>query len=85
VLDLDSLDGSSIEDPDEKPEVVMRTLEFKHDHYIYSTADGIVPIVKNYKYLGINLDTRLSDPRKIVPGQRSMELEFAFSQAAKGM
>jgi hypothetical protein len=85
VLDLDSSDGSSIEDPDEEPEVMMRTLEFKHDHYIYLTADGIVPTVKNYKYLGISLDTRLGDPRKIVPEQRSMELEFAFSQAAKGM
>jgi exonuclease III len=85
VLDLDSSDSSSDEDPDEESDVVMRTLEFEHDHYIYSTADGIVPTVKNYKYLGINLDTRLGDPRKIVPGQRSMELEFAFSQAAKGM
>jgi hypothetical protein len=85
VLDLDSSNGSSIEDPDEEPEVVMRTLKFEHDHYNYSTADSIVLTVKNYKYLGINLDTWLGDLRKIVLGQRFMELEFAFSQAAKGI
>jgi hypothetical protein len=85
VLNLDSSNGSSIEDPDEEPEVVMRTLKFEHDHYNYSTADSIVLTVKNYKYLGINLDTWLGDPRKIVLGQRFMELEFAFSQAAKGI
>ena len=84
VLDLDSSDDSSIEGSDDEDEE-MKELEFQHDHYIYSTADGTIPTVKQYKYLGITIDTRLGDPRKIVPGKRSMELDFAHSQATKGM
>jgi hypothetical protein len=77
-------DNSSIEGSDDKDKV-MEELELQHDHYLYSTADGTVLTVKQYKYLGITIDTQLGDPRKIIPGRRSMELDFAHSQAAKGM
>lgn len=60
-------------------------MEFWHAHCVYSTPEGVIPMVNEYKYLGITVDTRLGDPRKIVPGSRSMELEFAHSQALKGM
>lgn len=63
----------------------MRVLEFQHDHYIYSTPDGVIPTVKHYKYLGIVMDTRLGNPRKVIVGERSMELEFAHLQASKGL
>lgn len=84
VLDLDSSDDSSIEGSDDEDKE-MEELEFQHDHYIYSTVDGTIPTVKQYKYLGITIDKRLGDPRKIIPGGRSMELDFAHSQATKGM
>ena len=63
----------------------MRTLQFEHDHYIYSTPEGIIPTVTYYKYLGITMDNRLGDPRKILAGERSMELDFAVLQSKKGM
>jgi hypothetical protein len=47
--------------------------------------DGLIPSIKQYKYLGINVDGRLGDPRKVIPDEQSMELEFAHFQAKKGM
>jgi hypothetical protein len=82
---LDADDASSVEGNDDWGENDMMDLEFQHDHYIYSTRDGLIPRVKQYKYLGITVDTRLGDPRRIVPGCLSMEGEFASSQAKKGL
>lgn len=82
ILDFDDSDDSSLEDYEAEE---MNELEFQHDHYIYALPDGTIPTVKTYKYLGITLDTRLGDPRKIVVGERSMEQEFAHLQAKKGM
>ena len=56
VLDLDSSDDSSIEGSDDEDNE-MEELEFQHDHYVYSTADRMIPTVKQYKYLGITMDT----------------------------
>ena len=86
ALDLDSSDDSSIEGVSDDDSVLdMTELRFQHDHFIYSTQDGNIPTVTHYKYLGITVDTRLGDPRRVVPGQRSLELDFACSQAGKGM
>jgi len=85
VLDLEGDDNSSVEGADDWGGNDMCELEFQHDHVIYSTAGGLVPTVQTYKYLGINVDTRLGDPRKVLPGRRSLELEFAHFQAKKGM
>jgi len=82
VLDLDDSDASSVEDFEAEE---MDELEFQHDHCTYDLPDGVIPTVKAYKYLGITVDTRLGDPRKIVVGERSMELEFAQLQAKKGL
>jgi len=93
IIDFDS-DCSSIiwgEDPVKETQpneswwTEMRELEFQHDHYIYSTPEGVIPMVKNYKYLGIVVDTRLGNPRKVTVGNRSMELDFAHVQAKKGL
>jgi hypothetical protein len=81
VLDLGSDDDSVNADDD----FDMEELEFQHDHFIYTTPEGVIPTLKHYKYLGVTLDTRLGDPRKIYPGEKSMELDFAHSQAKKGM
>ena len=83
VLDLGDDDGAeSVLGDDEVLD--SEEMEFQHAHYIYSAPEGVIPTVDKYKYLGITMDKRLGDPRKIVPGERSMELEFAHSQAAKG-
>jgi hypothetical protein len=63
----------------------MDDFEFQHDHFNYTTAEGPIPVVKQYKYLGVTIDTRLGDPRRVIAGTRSMELEFAQLQAKKGM
>jgi exonuclease III len=84
VLDVDS-EASSVVGNDDWGDNTMLDLEFQHDHMIYLTEDGVIPSVKQYKYLGINVDKRLGDPRKVIPGERSMELEFAHFQAKKGM
>ena len=52
---------------------------------LYIMEDGLIPSIKQYKYLGINVDGRLGDPRKVIPDEQSMELEFAHFQAKKGM
>jgi exonuclease III len=83
LLDLDETDASSLLSDEETEE--MDELEFLHYHCRYDIPEGIIPTVKTYKYLGITMDTRLGDPRKIVTRERSMELEFAHSQANKGM
>jgi exonuclease III len=84
ALDLDLSDCSSVEDDvGNRPDA--EELEFQHDHFIYTITEGVIPTVKKYKYLGITIDTRLGDPRRIISGKRSMELEFAYSQATKGM
>jgi hypothetical protein len=83
LLDLEDSDASSTLSDDEVEE--MDELEFQHYHCRYDIPEGVIPTVKTYKYLGITMDTRLGDPRKIVTGERSMELEFAHSQANKGM
>lgn len=82
ILDMEDSDASSLEDFEAEE---MTELEFQHDHYIYALPDGTIPTVKTYKYLGITVDTRLGDPRKLVVGERSMEQEFAHLQAKKGM
>ena len=84
ALDLDS-DTSSVEGGDDWGENTMEDFEFQHDHFNYSTVEGPIPTVKQYKYLGITMDTRLGDPRKVTTGAKSMELEFAQLQAKKGM
>jgi hypothetical protein len=47
--------------------------------------EGPILTVDAYKYLGITVDGRLGDPRKVVVGEQSMELDFAMMQAKKGM
>lgn len=63
----------------------MEEVEFRHDHMHYSVLDGPVPTVRTYKYLGITINVRLGDSRKVIIGERSMEYDFAISQAKKGM
>ena len=71
----------------ERESVVLskEDLERAHLSMVYSTPEGVVPTVTAYKYLGITMNEKLGDPRRIVTGERSMELEFAYSQAKKGM
>jgi hypothetical protein len=81
VIDFKDSDVSSLAKEAEE----MDELEFQHAHYHYSLPDGNIPMAKTYKYLGITVDSRLGDSRKIRPGEQSMELDFAHSQANKGM
>ena len=63
----------------------MDKVEFQHSHYQYSIWEGIIPTVKMYKYLGITVNLRLGHLRKVIAGERSMEYDFAVSQAKKGI
>jgi exonuclease III len=84
VLDIES-DCSSIDGVDPWNGYEMDDLVYQHDNNDYFTIDGVIPTVQHYKYLGITMDTRLGDSRKIITGARSMELDFAFLQAKKGL
>ena len=85
VLDLESdSEHSSIEGVDPWNGDMFDLID-QHDQHDYTMPEGIIPTVQHYKYLGITLDTRLGDPRRIVTGERSMELEFAHLQAKKGI
>ena len=85
LSDTDDSNASSVEGVVNWDVDSMDELRFRHDHYIYSVREGVIPTVKTYKYLGITVDTRLGDSRKVIAGERSMEHEFAVSQAKKGM
>ena len=77
VLDLED---------DYEPEAVSpEELLASHLETVYSIPEGAIPTVEAYKYLGITMDGRLGDPRKIVTGEKSMEYEFALLQSKKGM
>jgi hypothetical protein len=84
VLDIED-DCSSIVGYDNWGRLDMEGLVDQHGHYEYTTPDGIIPMVEQYRYLSITLDTRLGDSRTVVAGERSMELDFAFLQAKKGL
>lgn len=85
ILDFETgSDHSSLVGVDPWNGADMLDLVDQHDQHDYTSPEGIIPTVQHYKYLGITLDTRLGDPRRIVTGERSMELEFAFLQAKKG-
>jgi exonuclease III len=84
ITDIES-DCSSIVGVDDWEGYDMEDISYQHELHEYTTPDGEIPTVTQYKYLGIALDSRLGDPRNIVTGERSMELEFAFTQAKKGM
>jgi hypothetical protein len=73
-----------LEDDDELP-LDREELELAHKATVYGMPEGPIPMVDAYKYLGITFDGRLGDPRKVVVGERSMELDFAKMQAKKGM
>jgi hypothetical protein len=57
VLNLEDSDIFSLEKKAEE----MNELEFQHDHFHYLLPDGMILIVKEYKYLGIAVDPRLGN------------------------
>jgi hypothetical protein len=75
VLDLED---------DTELELDLKALELTHKATTYGMPEGPVPMVSTYKYLGI-MDKHLGDPRKVVVGECSMELDFSMIQAKKGM
>ena len=77
--------ASSVEGNGDWEILDMDEREFIHAHTRYDTPDGVIPTVTQYKYLGITIDTRLGHSRKVIRGERSMELEFAHLQAKKGL
>jgi exonuclease III len=84
ITDYES-DCSSIIGIDDWGGYNMEDIEYQHELHEYTVPGGEIPTVTHYKYLGIMLDSRLGNPRNIVTGERSMELEFAHTQAKKGM
>jgi hypothetical protein len=68
-----------------RPRTSADWLEFDHSNKIYNVWGELIPTVKSYKYLRIMVNERLGDPRKVIVGERSMDLEYAHSQAKKGM
>jgi hypothetical protein len=76
VLDLEE---------DSELDLDPKALELAHKATTYGMPEGPLPTVSTYKYLGITMDERLGDLRKVTVGERSMELDFAMIQAKKGM
>ena len=60
---------------DNETHIDREELELAHKATTYGTPEGPIPMVDDYKYLGITVDRRLGDPRKVVVGEQSMELD----------
>jgi hypothetical protein len=76
VLDFES---------DNEEEGTLEQIYTAHKEAIYGTPEGTIPTVSTYKYLGITMDKDLSDSRKVVVSEQSMEYKFALLQSKKGM